>query len=116
MVFGPIEYQKSLSDSDLGSVFTFDVLVQDNIVCGIAVVGNEDAAIAVAGKFHLVDINVGHGGIDDLAILLDHGVGFVDCGVLDLEINVGIGWGIFDVASLNNIDVVGALGHGTRVF
>ena len=43
-----------------------------DIIERIAIVGNQNAAIVVAGKLNLVDINFVHWGKKGLAICLDH--------------------------------------------
>ncbi len=88
-------------------------MVDNNIVAGIAVIGDQGKAQFIAGKFNFVGVNVFHGQVADLAILLDNGIGLVHCCHGNLGFNVLSSWGIAGIASLEHGNAVrAARGHG----
>lgn len=90
-------------------------VVDNNIVGGIAVIGDQGKACFVAGKFNFVGVNVFHGQVADLAILLDNSIGPVHCCQGDLGFDVCSGRGVAGIASLEHFDAVRAtLGYSVN--
>ena len=85
------------------------VLLGNDVVVGVAVVGNEGAAIVVAGKLNLIRVDVRDRGDDAFTVHLDHSLGGRDSGGSKLGIGAV---GSLDVASDDTkLKAVGAQRH-----
>ncbi len=90
-------------------------MVDNDIVGGIAVIGDQGKARFVAGKFNFFRVNIFHRQVADLAILLDNSIGPVHCCQGDLGFDVCSGRGIAGIASLEHFNAVRAtLGYSVN--
>ena len=92
---------------DAALVAVVDLGLTDNdVVVGVAVVGNEGAAIVVAGKLNLIRVDVRDRGDDAFAVHLDHSLGGRDSG--GGKLGIGAVGGLNVASDETKLNAVGA--------